>query len=134
MFDRWLDESLGDPGGLLSLAADNHAFERWAGCRKLLLAVAWADCHGETDDPDAACRSTSVLVERFVRMGPLGTPLVAETCPSSLALAQQSSVVAARLLIGDALAIRHRLAPVVGAGQGRAGVGVEGPRYRPPHQ
>ena len=50
-----------------------------------------------------------MLVERFVRMGPLGTPLVAETCPSSLALAQQSSVVAARLLIGDALAIRHRL-------------------------
>ena len=50
-----------------------------------------------------------MLVERFVRMGPLGTPLVAETCPSSLALAQQSSVVAARLLIGDALGIRHRL-------------------------
>ena len=42
-------------------------------------------------------------------MGPLGTPVVAETCPSSLALAQQSSVVAARLLIGDALSIRHRL-------------------------
>ena len=50
-----------------------------------------------------------MLVDRFVRMGPLGTPLVAETCPSSLALAQQSSVVAARVLIGDALAIRHRL-------------------------
>jgi hypothetical protein len=50
-----------------------------------------------------------VLVERFVRLGPLGTPLVAETCPASLALAQQSSVVAARLLIGDALNIRHRL-------------------------
>jgi hypothetical protein len=42
-------------------------------------------------------------------MGPVGTPLVAETCPSSLALAQQSSVVAARLVIGDALAIRHQL-------------------------
>jgi hypothetical protein len=109
MFDQWLEESLGDPGALLDLAADNHATERAAGCRKLRLAAAWADCHGETDDPELASVASSVLVERFVRMGPLGTPLVAETCPSSLALAQQSSVVAARLLIGDALAVRHRL-------------------------
>ena len=109
MFEQWLEESLGDPGALLSLAADNHATERRAGCRKLQLAAAWADCHGETTDPEVATAESSVLVERFVRMGPLGTPLVAETCPSSLALAQQSSVVAARVLIGDALAIRHRL-------------------------
>ena len=109
MFDQWLEESLGDPGELLSLAADNHATERRAGCRKLMLAAAWADCHGETTDPEVTGAGSSVLVERFVRMGPLGTPLVAETCPSSLALAQQSSVVAARLLIGDALGIRHRL-------------------------
>ena len=109
MFDQWLEESLGDPGELLSLAADNHATERRAGCRKLQLAAAWADCHGETTDPEVTGAGSSVLVERFVRMGPLGTPLVAETCPSSLALAQQSSVVAARLLIGDALGIRHRL-------------------------
>ena len=109
MFDQWLEESLGDPGELLSLAADNHATERRAGCRKLVLAAAWADCHGETTDPEQLSGSDSVLVDRFVRMGPLGTPLVAETCPSSLALAQQSSVVAARLLIGDALGIRHWL-------------------------
>ena len=109
MFEQWLEESLGDPGELLSLAADNHGQERRAGCRKLVLAAAWADCHGETTDPEVAGRDSSVLVDRFVRMGPLGTPLVAETCPSSLALAQQSSMVAARLLIGDALAIRHRL-------------------------
>ena len=104
-----MEESLGDPGELLSLAADNHATERRAGCRKLVLAAAWADCHGETTDPEVTGAGSSVLVDRFVRMGPLGTPLVAETCPSSLALAQQSSVVAARLLIGDALGIRHRL-------------------------
>ncbi len=109
MFDQWLEESLGDPGALLSLAADNHGQERRAGCRKLVVAAAWADCHGETGDPDQVGAGSSVLVDRFVRMGPLGTPLVAETCPSSLALAQQSSVVAARLLIGDALSIRHRL-------------------------
>lgn len=109
MFERWLEESLGDPGALLSLAADNYGGERQAGCRKLVLAAAWADCHGETSDSDRLTARSSVLVERFVRMGPLGTPLVAETCPASLALAQQSSVTAARLLIGDALAIRHRL-------------------------
>ncbi|HEY5846978.1 MAG TPA: hypothetical protein VIT42_09345 [Microlunatus sp.] len=98
-----------DPGELLDLAVDNHAPERAAGCRKLRLAAAWADCHGETDDPDHLSSSDSVVVDRFVRRGPLGTTLVAETCPSSLALAHQSSVVAARLLIGDALSIRHRL-------------------------
>ena len=109
MFEQWLEESLGDPGALLSLAADNHATERRVGCRKLQLAAAWADCHGETTDPEQADRESSVLLDRFVRMGPLGTPLVAETCPSSLALAQRSSVAAARLLIGDAVNIRHRL-------------------------
>ncbi len=108
MFEAWLEESLGDPSALLDLVSDTMAAERRAGCRKLRLAAAWADCHGDTGDPDQAA-GRSVLVDRLVRMGPLGTPVVAETCPSSLALAQQSSVTSARLLIGDALTIRHRL-------------------------
>jgi hypothetical protein len=40
VFDAWLEESLGDPGALLQLAADNLISERRAGCRKLLLAAA----------------------------------------------------------------------------------------------
>ena len=108
MFDMWFEQSLGDPSALLDLVSDTVATERRAGCRKLRLAAAWADCHGDTGDPDQAARR-SVLVDRLVRMGPLGTPLVTETCPSSLALAQRTSVTSARLLIGDALTIRHRL-------------------------
>jgi hypothetical protein len=54
-----LEESLGDPSALLSLAADNHEGERRAGCRKLVLAAAWADCHGEADDLDQPATSTS---------------------------------------------------------------------------
>ena len=68
MFDQWLEESLGDPGELLSLAADNHATERRAGCRKLVLAAAWADCHGETTDPDQLSRSDSVLVLSLIHI------------------------------------------------------------------
>ena len=59
MFDQCLEESLGDPSALLSLAADNHEGERRAGCRKLVLAAAWADCHGEADDLDQPATSTS---------------------------------------------------------------------------
>lgn len=107
MFDDWLEASLGDPGALLRLAADNLVTERRAGCGKLLVAAAWADCHGAPEE--AAVTRQSVLVDRFVRMGAVGTPLVAESCPAELGHPLQTGPVAARHLIGDALSIRHRL-------------------------
>jgi hypothetical protein len=100
-------ESLGDPGALLQLAADNLISERRAGCRKLLLAAAWADCHGAPDD--AVPAGQSVLVDRFVRMGAIGSPLVAESCPAELGQPLQTGPGSARNLIGVALTIRHRL-------------------------
>ena len=43
------------------------------GCRKLVVAAAWADAHSEVDHPGGG-----VLVERLLSIGPVGTPLVAE--------------------------------------------------------
>ena len=45
MFNDQLKEALGDPGALLQLTADTYVAEREAGCHKLVLAAAWADCH-----------------------------------------------------------------------------------------
>ena len=107
MFESWLEESLGDPGALLHLAADNLIAERRAGCRTLLIAAAWADCHGAPDDREPDHRSA--LVDQYVRSGGMGTPLVSQDCAAELGHALQVSVFAARKLIADALTIRHRL-------------------------
>ncbi|HYI57476.1 MAG TPA: hypothetical protein VEX66_04860, partial [Microlunatus sp.] len=107
MFEAWLEESLGDPSALLHLAADNLIAERRAGCRKLLIAAAWADCHGAPDDrePD----HQTALVDQYVQSGGMGTPLVSQDCAAELGHAVQISVFTARKLIADALTIRHRL-------------------------
>jgi hypothetical protein len=111
MFDRWLEESPGDPGALLQLTADSLELERRAGCRKLLLAAAWADCHAAPAELEltGGSASQSVLVDRFVRMGAVGTPLVSESCPAELGHPLHCGPVAARRWIGAALSIRHRL-------------------------
>ena len=51
----------------------------------------------------------SMRVERMIAMGPVGCPLVAETCPAELAVVFQTSIGGARRLIGDAVNLRHRL-------------------------
>ncbi|HYI57440.1 MAG TPA: hypothetical protein VEX66_04675 [Microlunatus sp.] len=64
MFESWLEESCREPSALLHLAADNLIAERRAGCRRLLIAAAWADCHGDPDDrtPD----HQTALVDQYV--------------------------------------------------------------------
>lgn len=113
MFEAWLAESLGDPSALLHLAADTYVAERAAGCRKLVLAAAWADCHSAPAElelaDDSVIEAQSVLVDRFVRMGPQGTPLIAESCPAEFGNAVQTGPVAARNLIRVALTVRYRL-------------------------
>ncbi|MDN5763803.1 MAG: HNH endonuclease, partial [Microlunatus sp.] len=109
MFDDRLEGALGDFDALLHLTGDNQAEEKRIGCRKLRLAAAWADAHGAPEDRDTADNGPSgVLVERFVRMGAVGTPLVAETCPAEWALPQHTSPAGARAIIADALTLRHR--------------------------
>lgn len=113
MFETGLEEALGDPSALLRLAGDAVVSERQAGCRKLVIAAAWADCHGAPVDlelaDDAAVEAQSALVDRFVRIGPTGTPLVAECSPAELGNALQTGPVAARNLMRVALIVRYRL-------------------------
>lgn len=113
MFESETEAALGDPGALLRLATDTMVAERQAGCRKLVIAAAWADCHGAPAElelaADAVVEAQSVLVDRFVRIGPLGTPLVAESSPAELGVALQSGVGAARSLMRVALIVRYRL-------------------------
>ena len=69
-----------------------------------MIAAAWADAHSEVDHPDGG-----VLVERLVRIGPAGTPAVAEFAPQGLVGPFGTTVQSAKAWMGDSLAIRHRL-------------------------
>lgn len=73
MFDGELEAALGDSRALTDLAADGENESRVAGCRKLVVAAAWADAHSSVDHPDGG-----PLVERLVPIGPVGCPSVAE--------------------------------------------------------
>ncbi|HEY5785527.1 MAG TPA: hypothetical protein VIT65_12190 [Microlunatus sp.] len=59
MFDTELEAALGDSRALTDLAANVENDSRIAGCRKLLMAAAWADAHSSVDHPDGG-----LLVER----------------------------------------------------------------------
>ncbi|BAK34758.1 hypothetical protein MLP_17440 [Microlunatus phosphovorus NM-1] len=111
MFEDRLEESLGNPRALLNLAADTMLTERTAGCRKLLIAAAWADCHSAPADLELVDGEPvqDLCEERFVRLGGAATPLVAEFSPSELGHSLQTSLGAARRLVACALTIRHRL-------------------------
>ena len=104
MFDEELEAALGDTQALADLAANVEHHARVAGCYKLVVAAAWADAHSGVDHPDGG-----LLVERLVRIGPAGTPLVAEFAPQGLVLPFGTSTASARSWLADALTIRHRL-------------------------
>ena len=72
MFTTQLDEAVADPRALLGLGREVMVQERMAGCRKLQVAAAWADCHGAPDDSDPEPRSA--LVDNFVQLGGRGRP------------------------------------------------------------
>ena len=111
MFEKRLEESLGDPRALLHLASDTLIAERAAGCHRLLVASAWADCHGAPAELELVDGEPvqDLCEERFLRLGGVATPLVAEFCPSELGHSLQISLGAARRLVACALTIRHRL-------------------------
>ena len=70
--------------------------------RKLLLACRWADLHTAISD------STLPGTDQLIRYGGDGTPQVAEFCTAELGAACGESTYRAKLLIGDALDLRHR--------------------------
>ena len=106
MFEERLEAALGSRAGLAALAGDTHNDAKAAGCRKLVVAAAWADAHSDTDRPD---KTETMAAERLISLGPAGCPPVTETAPGGLAIAFQTSLGGAKAIIGDALNLRHRL-------------------------
>jgi hypothetical protein len=104
MFEDGLEAALGDRRALADLSAAVQADHKIAGCRKLVLAAAWADAHSTVDHPDGG-----PLVEQLIPVGPVGCPLVAESAAAGLVLPFQTSVQGVRGWITDALNLRHRL-------------------------
>lgn len=90
---------------LAELVAANHAELLVREARVLLLAAAWADAH----DVDTASLEYRPLVERACAWGGEGTPEVSEYCAAELGALQGTGIVAARMVIADALDLRHRL-------------------------
>ena len=84
-----------------------HERRRRAEAEILLLAAQFAVLHDEhTLDP---ARSELPGRERAVRFGGDGTPLVTEFCAAQVGARLQLTPWAARVLIGDALDLQHRL-------------------------
>ena len=81
----------------------------WVG-GQLVLAAHWADLHGEDSLGPRTGAGGRVLPgrERAVRLGGDGTPRVAEFSVMELGALQGLGVVAARILLADALNLRHR--------------------------
>jgi hypothetical protein len=104
MFDDQLEAALGDRRALADLAGEVEQQQRLWGCRKLVIAAAWADAHSDVDHPDGG-----MLVERLIRIGPAGTPPVAEFAPQGLVGPFGTTVHSARTWVADSLTIRHRL-------------------------
>lgn len=82
-----------------------HTVMRDAECEELILAAAWADVHYL----DSGAEDYVPLVQRACAWGGDGCPQVAEHCAQELGALRGTGAVAARLLIGDALDLRHRL-------------------------
>ncbi|HYI53211.1 MAG TPA: HNH endonuclease signature motif containing protein [Microlunatus sp.] len=104
MFEDGLEAALGDRRALAHLSSAVQEDHKIAGCRKLVMAAAWADAHSTVDHSDGG-----PLVEQLVPIGPVGCPLVAETAAAGLVLPFQTSVQGVRGWIADALNLRHRL-------------------------
>ena len=124
------------PGGELSLlTADDlasritstHAELVERETRMLQLACAWADVH----DIDSTAPHYQPLIERACIFGGDGTPEVSEHCVAEFGALQQQGLWAGRLMIADALDLRHRLPQLwrlVECGSVRAWVARRWPR------
>ncbi len=108
MFDGDLSEL--DPDAALAVAADFRAVADRAETRLLEVAAHWADLHPVVDP--VFDRPDNVILpgmEQTTVYGGDGCPEVAEFAPVEFGAALGLSSTAACALIGDALALRHRL-------------------------
>ena len=103
MFDPTVE--VGTAAQLADRIAATHATVREAECEELVLAAAWADAHYLDDSAD----EYRPLVQRACAWGGDGCPQVAEHCAHELGALRGTGAVAARMLIADALDLRHRL-------------------------
>ena len=108
MFDSGLEPA--DLGAvstteLAGLIESNHAALQARECDELVLAATWADRHYL--DPNGG--DYQPLIERACAYGGEGTPEVSEYCCAELGALLGVGILAARMLIADALDIRYRL-------------------------
>jgi len=107
MFDPSVEVATSEQ--LADRIAATHAAVREAECEELVLAAAWADVHYLDTDAAAAGEDYRPLVQRACAWGGDGCPPVAEHCAHELGALRGTGAVAARMLIADALDLRHRL-------------------------
>ncbi|HEY3001241.1 MAG TPA: DUF222 domain-containing protein, partial [Kribbellaceae bacterium] len=110
MFDG--DPSELDPDAALAAAAECRAVADRAETRLLEVAAHWADLHPVVDAMDRPDNVILPGMEQTVVYGGDGCPEVAEFAPVEFGAALGLSSTAACGLIGDALALRHRLPKV----------------------
>ncbi|MBA3311271.1 MAG: hypothetical protein H0U28_14670, partial [Nocardioidaceae bacterium] len=104
MFD--IDFTGLDADATLATAGSVRAVADRAEVLVLAAAAHWAYLHGHLDDPDGRALPG---MEELVRFGGDGTPEVTEFAPAELGAELAMSAYAARLLVADALDLRHRL-------------------------
>ena len=127
MFDTELEAALGDSRALTDLAADVENDSRIAGCRKLLVAAAWADAHSSVDHPDGG-----MLVERLLPIGPVGCPAVAEFAAQGLVGPFDASTQSVRSWMSGRVDHPPPTPQTVGTGDRRRRAPLEGPPDRHP--
>ena len=87
MFDERLEVALGDRPALADLAAEVEQQQRWWGCRKLVIAAAWADAHSEVDHRVARMPSSGLPLHLGVPdsvLGMLDQPVAEHQVPDHL--------------------------------------------------
>lgn len=98
-----------DAAALLAAAEETVTARRAAIVDDFRLALAWADLHGADPRDQPGAVSVRFGGDRLVDYGGDGTPAVSQLCVEELAIARHAHAISTRLLMADALDLRHRL-------------------------
>jgi len=94
-----------DARGVMDAMLDARQAVKRARVTEFRLAATYADLHGVLRPAEWTPKGA----ERLVQVGGDGTPEIAEFCLLELAARLHLTADAARILVGDALSVRHRL-------------------------